>query len=60
MTITGTTPPNWLISNTILIYKINAPYNLDNFRPITLTNVLYKLWAPCLAILAMDYMEARK
>jgi hypothetical protein len=60
MAITGTTPPNWLLSNTILLYKKNDPYNLDNYRPITLANVLYKLWASCLSILAMDYIEANK
>jgi hypothetical protein len=59
MAITGTTPPNWLLSNTRLLYKKNEPYNLlDNYRPITLANILYKLWASCLAILAMDYIEA--
>jgi hypothetical protein len=36
MAITGTTPPKWLISNTILLYKKNDPYNLDNYKPITL------------------------
>jgi hypothetical protein len=38
----------------------NDPYNLDNYRPITLANVLYKLWASCLAILGNDYIEANK
>jgi len=56
MAITGTTDPNWLISNTILVYKKNDPYNLDNYIPIPLAKVLYKLWASCLAILAMDYI----
>jgi hypothetical protein len=60
MALTGTTPPNWLISNTILLYKKNDPYNLDHYRPITLANVSYKLWASCLAILSMDYIEANK
>ena len=45
MAITGTIPPNWLLSNTILLYKKNDPYNLDNYRPTTLANVVYKLWA---------------
>jgi len=60
MTITSTSPPNRLLSNTMMIYKKNDPYNLDNYKPITLANVLYKLWASCLAILAMDYIEANK
>jgi hypothetical protein len=60
MAIIGNTPPIWLISYTILLYKKNDPYNLDNYRPKTLANVLYKLWASCLAILAMDYIKANK
>ena len=60
MVITGTTPPNRILSNTILLYKKNDPYNLDNYRPIALANILYKLCASCLAILAMDYVEANK
>jgi hypothetical protein len=60
MTITCTTPPNLLLSNNILLYKTNDPYNLDNYIPITLANVLYEIWASCLAILAMDYIEANK
>jgi len=28
--------------------------------PITLANAIYKLWAPRLSILAMDYVEANK
>jgi hypothetical protein len=60
MTITDTTPPNWLLSNTILLYNKIDPYTLQNYRPITLANVLNKLWASCLAILAMDYIEASK
>jgi hypothetical protein len=45
MAITCITPPSWLLSNTILLYKKNDPHNLDNNRPITLANALYKLWA---------------
>ena len=58
MAITGITPPNWLLLNNVLLYKKNDPYNLDNYRPIPLANALYKLWASCLTILAMDYVEA--
>jgi hypothetical protein len=55
MAITGITPPSWLLSNTILLYKKNDTYNLDDYRPITLANSLYKLRASCLTIiLAMD------
>jgi hypothetical protein len=60
MGATGTTPPHWLLSITILLYKKNDPLNLDNYRPIKLANALYKLWATCLAILATDYVESHK
>ena len=57
---TGITPPTWLQSNTILLYKKGDPTLLDNFRPITLANAIYRLWATCIVILATDYIESRK
>ncbi len=33
---------------------------LDNYRPITLANALYKLWTTCIVILATVYIESRK
>jgi len=33
---------------------------LDNYRPITLANALYKLWNNCIVALATDYIETRK
>jgi len=35
-------------------------YILDNYRPITLANALYKLCTTCIVILATDYIESRK
>ena len=43
MAITGITPPSWLQSHTILLYKKGDPTRLDNYRPTNLANVLYKL-----------------
>ena len=40
---TGITPPTWLQSHTILVYKKEDPTLLDNYRPITLANAIYKL-----------------
>ncbi len=60
MAITGTTPPSWLHSHTILLYKKGDPTRLDNYRPINLPNALYKLWTTCIVILATDYIESRK
>jgi hypothetical protein len=60
MSITGITPPSWLHSHTILLYKKGDPATLDNYRPITLANAIYKLWTTCIAMLASDYVESRK
>ena len=57
---TGITPPTWLQSHTILLYKKGDPTLLDNYRPITLANAIYKLWTTCIVILATDYIESRK
>ncbi len=60
MAIKGITPPTWLQSHTILLYKKGDPTRLDNYHPITLANALYKLWTTCIVILATDYIESRK
>ena len=60
MSETGITPPSWLQSHTILLYKKGDPTQLDNYRPITLANAIYKLWTTCIVILATDYIESRK
>ena len=56
----GITPPSWLQSHTILIYKKGDPTRLDNYRRTTLANALYKLWTICVVTLATDYIESRK
>jgi hypothetical protein len=60
LAITGITPPSWLKSHTILPYQKGDPSRLNNYRPITLANALYKLWTTCIVILATDYIESRK
>jgi hypothetical protein len=60
MAITGITPPTWLQSHIILLYKKGDPTSIDNYRPITLANALYKLWTTCIVILATDNIESRK
>jgi hypothetical protein len=59
LAITGITPPSWIQSHTILLYKKGDPSTLDNYRPITLANAIYKLWTTCV-ILATDCIESRK
>ena len=60
MANTGITPPTWLQSRTIILYKKGDPTRLDNYYPITLANALYKLWTTCIVIFATDYIESRK
>jgi hypothetical protein len=60
MAITGITPPSWPIINTFLLYKKRDPAWLDNYRPITLDNALYKLWNTYIVNLATDYIKSRK
>ena len=60
MSITGITPPSWLHSHTILQYKKGDLVTLENYRPITLANALYKLWTTSIVMMASDYVESRK
>jgi len=60
LVITRITPLSWLQSHTILLYKKGDPTQIDSYRPITLANALYKIWATCVVILATDYIESRK
>jgi hypothetical protein len=60
LAINGITPPSWLQSHTILLYKKGDPTRLDNYRLISLANALYKLLTTCIVILATDYIESRK
>ncbi len=40
----GRTPTMWKVSETILLYKKDDPHSAANYRPIGLTNAIYKLW----------------
>jgi len=60
MSITGITPPSWLHSHTTLLCKKGDPATLENYRPITLANALYKLWTTCIVMLTTDYVESNK
>ncbi len=60
MFITGITPTSWLYSHAILLYKKGEPTILNNYRPITLANALYKLWTIRVVMLATNYVESRK
>jgi hypothetical protein len=56
----GYTPEQWMTSHTCLIYKKSDPTILDNYRPIALTNVIYKLWTTIIADIASNFAEAHK
>lgn len=43
------TPNSWKRSVTILIYKKGPQENLDNWRPIAMSNTIAKLFASCVA-----------
>jgi hypothetical protein len=43
-----TTPTEWHVSKVVPIYKKGDPANCDNYRPISLVSVLYKLYAKLL------------
>ena len=45
---TKTTPAAWHIAQVIPVYKKGDPANCDNYRPISLLSVLYKLYASIL------------
>ena len=38
------TPTSWKQSNTILLYKKDDSLDIGNYRPIALSNAIYKLW----------------
>ena len=40
-----TIPPNWEITNLVLIPKVAHPDLITHFRPISLCNTLYKLFS---------------
>ena len=60
MAVTGITPPAWLKTHTVLLYKKNDPLCVDNYRPIALAPILYTLRASCLTILTSRYVETNK
>ena len=45
---TKTTPKSWHIAEVIPVYKKGSPSSCDNYRPISLVSVLYKLHAKIL------------
>ncbi|GFQ80717.1 retrovirus-related Pol polyprotein from type-1 retrotransposable element R2 [Trichonephila clavata] len=50
-------PPSWKAATTVLIHKKGAVENIDNWRPIALSNTMYKLFTKCLARRLSDWFE---
>jgi hypothetical protein len=55
--ITHHTPTAWKQSNTTLLYKKGDPLSLGNYRPIGLTNTIYKVWTAMLTRALTEYAE---
>jgi hypothetical protein len=53
--INGNVPPSWNLSKTILIYKKEDPYLVKNWRPISLQNCIYKIFAAILTKRLITY-----
>ncbi|GFY44120.1 retrovirus-related Pol polyprotein from type-2 retrotransposable element R2DM [Trichonephila inaurata madagascariensis] len=51
-------PATWKASRTVLIHKKGDVNNLENWRPITLSNTIYKLFTKCLAKKLSEWCEA--
>ena len=53
--ITGRTPHAWKESTTTLLHKKGDTYSLPNYRPIGLSNALYKLWTSTVNFAVMHH-----
>ena len=45
---TRTTPSSWHISEVITVFKKGSPTDYNNYKPISLVSVLYKVYATIL------------
>ncbi|GFR02240.1 retrovirus-related Pol polyprotein from type-2 retrotransposable element R2DM [Trichonephila clavata] len=50
-------PPSWKSSSTVLIHKNGEHDDITNWRPIALSNTLYKLFTKCLTRKLADWCE---
>ena len=54
------TPKAWRVGVTILIYKKGDPSKVDNFRPITLQSVPYKIFSSFVRNRLQAYLDSNK
>ncbi|GFT15961.1 retrovirus-related Pol polyprotein from type-2 retrotransposable element R2DM, partial [Nephila pilipes] len=50
-------PPAWKQSSCVLIPKSGDPLNIENWRPISLSSTMYKLFTKCLTRKLQDWCE---
>ncbi|GFR06620.1 retrovirus-related Pol polyprotein from type-1 retrotransposable element R2 [Trichonephila clavata] len=53
-------PPSWKSSSTVLIHKNGEHDDITNWRPIALSNTLYKLFTKCLTRKLADWCETHE
>ena len=51
------TPTLWKDALTILLYKKDDPFRVENYRPIGLKRTIYKLWTATVTRVLTDYVE---
>jgi len=54
------TPKAWRVGVTILLYKKGDPTQVENFRPITLQSVPYKIFASFIRNRLQSFLDANK
>ena len=57
MKFTGKIPKQWLNGIITFIYKNKDKYDINNYRPITITNIIYKIWATVLTNKIKPYLN---
>jgi ribonuclease HI len=50
-------PPEWRLSHMILLHKNGDKYDISNYRPITLINVIYKTYSTILTKRLSEFVE---
>jgi hypothetical protein len=51
------TPDSWKTALTVLPYKKGDPHNVQNYRPIGLRNVVYKIWTAMVTICMTTFIQ---
>ena len=54
---TGKTPSNWIRCITTSVRKIKEKYDIDNYKPITITTIIYKIWGTVIANKLKPYLH---